>query len=641
MKKVLLLLTMFLLTQAAISQVIQQKGVAYRYNGKQKRTPLGNVTISYAGNSRSVISGEENGVFNLVLEGKKMGDRIGVVTVKKREMMVFNQQAVDEWSIRKEPLTLILCNADEFERQKEKLIAIGKDQAKKKYERQKAELEAKLSASQIKQAEYEVALDKAYEDLDRIQKNIGDYADLFARIDESEIDTLAMQAVDAFSQGDVERAIKLFEQGNYVEKLKKAKAVIEQSQVVKSQIERAEAKAKEDSVTAINSIRAQVKAYKVNNDWEKAGPLLKVLADELNTYSDTYNYALYCCDHKMYDEAETYIKRAISIIEIDPEAQSPEDMYKESELIVELARICKRCNMIDESIGKYQWAFRIREWLAGYERHHPSIRAYMVYKQESRDRDKYLPLRELYMIHAFVETGNELASVYYSEKFYNACERVFKSIVSCWEKQTGYFREYGKIDAAKAIVKLADFYFNIKHYQESEDNYKKAIGIIRVDKKNNLKSSKFLLANTLYKQGRALFMGNKYEDAIPPFEEALTDYRELMKTRAIDMKTQRKNVSAKFGNVAFYSIYAKRYAEAEQYAREGLEVDSTQHWIAGNLAAALLFQGNTAEAQSVYVQYKDELKESFLDDFKQFSEAGVIPKEYEADVEKIKKMLNE
>ena len=42
-----------------------------------------------------------------------------------------------------------------------------------------------------------------------------------------------------------------------------------------------------------------------------------------------------------------------------------------------------------------------------------------------------------------------------------------------------------------------------------------------------------------------------------------------------------------------------------------------------------------------YRQYKGELKDSFLNDFKQFAEAGVIPKEREADVEKIKKMLNE
>ena len=75
--------------------------------------------------------------------------------------------------------------------------------------------------------------------------------------------------------------------------------------------------------------------------------------------------------------------------------------------------------------------------------------------------------------------------------------------------------------------------------------------------------------------------------------------------------------------------------------REGLQVDSTQYWIASNLAAALLFQGKYVEAEKIYRQYKEELKDSFLDDFKQYAEAGVIPPEYEADVEKIRKLLEE
>ena len=53
----------------------------------------------------------------------------------------------------------------------------------------------------------------------------------------------------------------------------------------------------------------------------------------------------------------------------------------------------------------------------------------------------------------------------------------------------------------------------------------------------------------------------------------------------------------------------------------------------------LLFQGRYKEAEQIYQQYKDELKDSILDDFNQFAEAGVIPKKYEADVEKIKKIL--
>ena len=95
------------------------------------------------------------------------------------------------------------------------------------------------------------------------------------------------------------------------------------------------------------------------------------------------------------------------------------------------------------------------------------------------------------------------------------------------------------------------------------------------------------------------------------------------------------------GSLAYNAILLKKYDEAEQQAIRGLSVDPAKQWIATNLAAALLFQGKYAEAEAVYQQYKKELKGDFLDDFKQFSESGIIPKEYEADVEKIKKMLNE
>ncbi|MBQ9216403.1 MAG: tetratricopeptide repeat protein [Prevotella sp.] len=618
-----------------------QQGVAYQYNGKNPRTPLGNVTISYDADKRTTISGE-NGTFALSFTGKKMGDRIGMVTVKKREMMVFNQQAVDEWSVRKEPLVLILCNADEFERQKENLINIGRREAKKKYDRQKADLEAKLKASQIKEAEYEAALDKAYEELEQLQNNIGSYADIFARIDESEIDTLALRAVDAFNQGDVEKAIQLFEQGNYIERLKKAKTLIGESKALKAQIEQAEAKAKEDSIAAISSIRAQAKAYKLNNDVEKVGPLLKVLADELNTYYDTYNYAMYCCERKKYDEAETYIKRAIDIIEVDPEAQSPEDMYMESELIVELAKIYIKQQHSDDAIPMYSRAFRIREWLAEYEQHQRySIRSYMLFKQDRRSQDLYLPPQELYMIHALAQTGNELANIYYSANRYKDCESIYRRIVNGWAKQTRYFNNYGKTDAAKAIAKLADFYFNTKQFQESEKRYNKAIDIIKVDKERNKSSSKYLLANIQYNLGKTFNKEKKYEESVPVFEEAINNYRDHLKKSSRNTNILRKNFSGKLGGASFYAIFAKKFAKAEQFAIEGLQMDSTKHWISGNLAHAILFQGRYDEAEPIYRQYKDELIAPLLDDFRQFAEASAIPPEYEADVEKIKRMLEE
>lgn len=315
MKKVLLLLTMLLLTQAAISQVIQQKGVAYRYNGKQKRTPLGNVTISYAGNSRSVISGEENGVFNLVLEGKKMGDRIGVVTVKKREMMVFNQQAVDEWNIRKEPLTLILCNADEFERQKENLIAIGRSQAKKKYERQKAELEAKLNASEIKLAEYESALDKAYEDLELIQKNVSDYADLFARIDLSEVSAEEQRILDMVEEGKIDEAVKAYEELDISGKLRQAREKKKALSEAKTKIEEEENRQNQ----VIEELKAKqereiatLKLAGGKENYDKIGRMLKenVLADTTDV-NMAWKYATFANAQNQFDEAEQFLKMSL------------------------------------------------------------------------------------------------------------------------------------------------------------------------------------------------------------------------------------------------------------------------------------------------------------------------------------------
>ena len=53
-----LLTTFFVCSMLLTTSVAQtQQGVTYRYNGKQKRTPLGNVTITYDSNQRSVLSG--------------------------------------------------------------------------------------------------------------------------------------------------------------------------------------------------------------------------------------------------------------------------------------------------------------------------------------------------------------------------------------------------------------------------------------------------------------------------------------------------------------------------------------------------------------------------------------------------------
>ena len=697
----------FLLLLASLPILVMsqtQKGVTYRYNGKNPRKPIGNVTIQYDGNKRTVVSGEQDGVFTLLLEGRKMGDRIGLVTVKKREMMVFNQHAVDEWSVRKEPLVLILCNADEFEKQKENLIAIGRREAKKKYDRQKAELEARLNASEIQRKDYETALDKAYEELERLNKNIGEYADLFARIDESEIDTMAQQAVELFNQGEVERAIDLFEQGHYMERLDKALQHSQQADQLKAVAEQAKTQATEDSLKALRSIKAQIEAYKAANQWDKAGELLKGLADRLNTMDDCWNYAFFCLNQNSFKDSEVYYLRVINLLEGVRDKESIDYLSKKGSLLISLANLYSDTQRFPNAETMYKEALEIYRRLAAVsnpQAYKPDVAMTLnnlaaLYSNTQRFSESEAMYKEALEIRRRLATANpqayepdvamtlnNLAILYSNTQRFSESEAMCKEALEICRRLASYNPQAYEPDMAQTLNNLAILYKDTKRFADAEAMLKDVLNIYRRLTAANPQAYEPDVAMTLNSVGLLYLNTKRYADAIPQFEEALEIYRRLAKANPAqqqgyesclywlsqlypavnkhleayhinmeclpimklkyeaDKETWQKDYANSLGSQSFYALFAKQYAEAAQYAREGLAVDSTQHWIASNLAAALLFQGKTAEAETLYRQYKGELKDSFLDDFRQFAEAGVIPKECEADVERIKRMLEE
>lgn len=238
---------------------------------------------------------------------------------------------------------------------------------------------------------------------------------------------------------------------------------------------------------------------------------------------------------------------------------------------------------------------------------------------------------------------------------------------------------------ASLLLSFSDYYFDNTstcHIKESENMYKEALEIYMRFAASNPSVYESVVAKTQYKIGVVEARQDQYPEAIAAFEASLQVFRRIMKLNShttdvenclhalVYLYSQVGNNTAVYKtnqellsilkkkyevntdslqsdyvealvNQAFYALFMKKYFESEQYAREGLAIDSTKHLIATNLAAALLFQGRYTEAEQIYHQYKSELKEGFLDDFNKFAEAGVIPKKYEADVEKIKKMLNE
>lgn len=701
MRKIVVFFIVLLGSYNVLAQsVLIQRGITYRYNGKNPRIPMGGVYVKTATSPNGVVSDEGNGTFALKLQNIKMGDRLGRATVSKTGLMIFNQQAVDEWSARKEPLKLILCDANQFQKQKNNLIAIGRNQAEKKYKKRLAELEKKNKAQQLTLDEYYAKLDSINRERDNAEKHMDEYADMFARIDESEVDTLAQRAIELFNQGQLEEAIRLFEQGNYLKKIDDALKIKTQAEELRQKADSAEVLADKDIEEYKKSIQAQVSAYKMSNEWDKAGELLKGLADKLQTLDAIWNYAFFSQKQNQFVAAEKYYKLYINKLSSLSDTKSEENEQKLANCYNNFAKLYRDTQRFTESEQMFKSSLDIRKRLSAsnplvYE---PDLAMICInlanlYRATKRFIESEQMFKSVFEIYKRLFASNpqvyepDLANCYnnlgllYSDtQCFHESEQTFKSSLEIYKRLSASNPQDYELDLARSYICLGVLYSDVQCFLESEQMYKSALEIYKrlIGEYPQFYGQQqaiclFWLAESQVKQ-------EKYAEAISPLEKALEFYKKeaehgtsidfyttimsclqqlyeqekknsqayqcykqnipLLKTLyQSDKSNYKEQLNGILVNQSFYAIFEKQYAEAETYSKEALEVDSTNHIAYSNLAAALLFQGKYLEAEKIYSQYKSELKEGFLSDFDEFSKTGVIPKNREGDVEKIKQLL--
>lgn len=334
MKRVVLFMLAAVYSVAMSAQSFIQKGVVYQYNGKNPRTPLGGVYIKAASSDNGVISNED-GTFTLMLHNLKKGVRIGNVKVIKQGMMVFNQQAVDEWVVGTKPLCLVLCDSVEFQKQKQNLIAIGVSQAKKKHDSKLAELKQQNEAKLLQVDEYYRKLDSLEMEYHKVLRNMDDYADMFVRIDEREVDTVAQRAIDMFNRGEIEKSLQLLGQGNNM----RIEDVLSDADKLMGMADKAKQEAEKAMSEYVSRIKCQISAYKLQEEWDKAKSLFKELADTLGDVDLLAEYADFCLERGFQDEAKAYYQKALDKLRSEGNNNEKDNKNKESELSKKLEAI--------------------------------------------------------------------------------------------------------------------------------------------------------------------------------------------------------------------------------------------------------------------------------------------------------------
>ena len=751
MKRILWLLIAALCVTNALA--IDQLGIAYRYNGKKQRTPIGGVYVKVATSPNGVVSDKKNGQFVLKLDGLGMGDPLGMVTVSKRGMVVLNKDEVAKWSVQKKPLVLILCDANEFQKLKDRLVAIGRSQAKKKHKQELAKLEALNAKKQLTLEQYYAKRESIDKKMEHALAHMDEYADLFARIDESEIDTIAQKAVDLFKQGYIDEAIILFKKNDPIAKIKKSIRTIEQAKEMRqlvdsvqtlakrdideytkqakayaealSLLKKNEQKAKMPSIRekaeemrqladsagslaqqdideSMEQAKAYVEALKYKGEWEEAGRVLKELADALGTYEAMMEYADFARRQNQYAEAETYYKlckdKIAPLVKTNPELYEPQL----AKVYINLGVVYYCTKRFNESEQMHKAALQIRKRLADanpqtYESdladNYNNLAC--LYRATQRYAESELLSKTAMAIYKRLADANpqahepdlavcykHLGLLYFETQRFTESEKMYKDALEILKRLADANPQAYEPDLAATYNNLANLYSKTQRYAESEQMYKAAIAIYERLYEGAPQQYLSRLAKRYFDYGMAMLNNNKSNEAIEPVERSLKLCKDMMNDKP-DKALYAANLSCLVGlhntnkdyataytynkellpllkanydddavkwkvvysgqllSQSFYANVLGKFEEGELHSLEALKVDSTQHLAYTNLAAAYLLQGKYEAAEKLYRQYKSELKEGFLSDFDELAKAGVIPAERMADVEKIKKMLNE
>ena len=647
-----------LLAVVASAQTISQKGVAYRYNGKNPRTPLGEVYVKAVTASNGVLSDNSNGTFTLQLNNLRMGSRIGDVKVTKKGMIIFNQQAVDEWSVRKEPLVLIMRDAEEQARQEARLEAIYRERAEKKYTKEIAKLKKQLEDSIIKIGEYRKLLSERETERQIAFANEAENVKSFARIDEGEIDTIAQRAVELFNQGDIEESIKLFESGDYLAKLRQDLQIVEQGK--QSNITNSEdvENAKSNMKLHLNSLQAQIGAYKMANDWQKAGNLIKDLAEEMNTLEYISDCAGFYHTQKNYSEAEIYWKRILNIIENNTDdKESEEYLYKRSAVLGNLALIYEINNMYLDSEKLYKESVAIFDQLIELDsnKYLPNFALLLMnfgtfylskgysYAEvsEKRFKESLEIYRKLAVKEPFIyslevaRVLNNLSTLYLRDKRFKDGEIVLMESVEILRNLIGANTKIYSEELAMALNNLGMLYHNTGRIAECKIAYKESLEIYRQLADDNSEAHSMDLAMVLNNLGSLYLYIGKYDESKKMLEESLEIYRELEAKNSNVYSPDLAMALMSMGNVL--SLLGN-VADSEAAYKESLEIyrmlasDNPDKYL-GNLAQVLMNLGNLyVYVKGEYMEAEGIYKES-LDIYRKLSEK--YPATYSLDLAKV------
>ena len=285
----------------------------------------------------------------------------------------------------------------------------------------------------------------------------------------------------------------------------------------------------------------------------------------------------------------------------------------------------------------------------------------------------------------YAATLNNLSALYFKDgtRLFDSHELLVEALDIYRRLAADDAQQYSPL-LAVALNNLSVQEFAMNHKEQGEQAFMESLDIYRAMVKDSPRSYLPILAKGLYDQAIRYYQNDDMEKSEALFQESLDAYRtlgslngntylpevaKLLRNLATvcDKRQQwdkagkmyeeelsinqtlassfpgeyTSHVARAYGNLSNHAILIKDFDKAIEYARQGLALDESRLFIQANLAAALLFKGEQEPAMAIYRKYKKELRDTFLDDFRQFEALGIIPQEAQQAVKTIKQFINQ
>ena len=521
------------------------------------------------------------------------------------------------------------------------------------------EIEALKAENKISEKEYRAALQKLHDSQGNNEKLISEMAKRYSLLDYDKLDEFYRRVSYYIEQGELTKADSLLRSRGDVESQIKAQhkkgAAIEQKE---SELRKAKEVYKHENEELARRCYGFYESFKLQNLQDSALHYLELRANIDTTNAEwQFDAAKYSQSQNQFGKSEFYYIRALTLYRRLAESNPSAYEFDFARSLNNIAILYSDTQRFSDAEKMNKEALSIRRRLAKNNpaANEPYVAASLnnlanLYSDTQRFSDAEKMHKESLAISRrlakdnpsayepdVVHSLNNLANLYRVTSRFSDAEKMYKESLEIRRRLAKDNPSAYEPDVARSLNGLANLYSNTQRFSEAEKIYNESLEIYRrLAESNTSMQSNF--SSVLYALSKLYDVVKEYKKVYEVNEELIPLLKDKYKNNPEQFKRDYAEI---IGSQSFYCMFMSDFVKAEEYAREGLDGNSSLIFIYSNLASSLLMQGKYSEAKSIYRKYKLILKDAFLSDFKEFEEAGIIPKKRRKDVEKIKKMLNE